>query len=140
MTEKPLHVRVAEALGWKKLEQLHRDIAQRVGVLGPHVEDSFEGREPAYGELEMVPRYDTDWSATGPLIERFGLTLTEDMGSWHACRDGGSYACMEMEHVYVGEADQPLLAVCNLILALHAAGKLPSSRSPRPTEPPSPLG
>ena len=66
----PLHVRVARALGCKPW------------VCENECGDSFcngrwycpcPGKEHAGLEMDdIVARYDTDWAATGPLIERFG--------------------------------------------------------------------
>jgi hypothetical protein len=82
----------------------------------------------AHTALELAavtpPRYDTDWSATGPEIERFKLDV------WHVPADmpipGMSLrwraTCERAEGSE--EGDTPLIAICNLILALHAAGKL----------------
>lgn len=85
MSEKPLHVQVAEALGWTE----------------------------TFG---YPKRFDTDWAVTGPLIERFRLSL-------RPLDDGGYMA----EHYRGGvlivarPGDTPCLAVCWLLLAL--AGK-----------------
>mgnify|MGYP000884990453 FL=1 len=121
--DRPLHVRVAEALGWT--------------YLGPsEVEDGWEGEPPDAFELLPdgirrrldqhvgVPRYDLDWSATGPLIERFKLNLYPwSDGSWVADSDFSAATAVlsvDME----GSGATPLIAVCNLVLALAAAGKL----------------
>jgi hypothetical protein len=73
------------------------------------------------------PRYDTDWSATGPLIEKWRIDLEHvgdgvlasqwgEHGEDHDGRpSGGSLA---------REGPTELIAVCNLILALKVAGKL----------------
>ena len=90
MSEKPLHVMVAEALGTVNSQEV-----------------------PPWHFI--TPRYDTDWSATGPLIEKYGISLKREPGGWDARVD------------YSLASDQnptALVAVCHLILALHAAGKL----------------
>ena len=64
--------------------------------------------------------YDSDWSATGPLIERFGInTLRHPSNAsiWLANKAGDTYGSTT-------EAHTPLLAACNLILQLHKAHKL----------------
>jgi hypothetical protein len=69
--------------------------------------------------LTRIPRYDLDWSATGPLIERFGIDLIHTSWGWEASRvvDGTLVSATDIvTHTALG-------AVCNLILALHAAGK-----------------
>jgi hypothetical protein len=126
MLDKPLHVQVAEALGWT--------------YLGPsEVEGEWEG-EPPPGtsiwdriprRLDQhigVPRYDTEWSATGPLIEEYGIELARggfgpDDLPWLAAE----HVCSDHDHNVsqpCGMGPTPLIAVCNLILALKAAGKL----------------
>lgn len=98
MSDKPLHVRVAEALG------THRGIYHNEG------EYDFWGCESCGC---ACPRYDTDWRATGPLIERFRLFL-------RPLDDGGYMA----EHYCGGvliaarPGDTPCLAVCWVLLAL----------------------
>jgi hypothetical protein len=112
--EKPLHVQVAEALGW-----------QHDGALM-----SMTGTRPGGSYPQRIPRYDTDWAATGPLIERYDLALEPtsiairsalpDSEPWTATaglrntRNGQEWA----------RGATPLLAACNLILSLAAAGKL----------------
>jgi hypothetical protein len=138
--ERPLHVRVAEALGCKPEggpdEWLCGCKDRTHGVGGPC-------RHPW-----EVPAYDTDWAATGPLIERYGITIEaperhcddpegHDCLQWKAYHPDSCFKC----HKYPeppcasGECDldprgagaAPLIAVCNLILALHEAGKLPAA-------------
>jgi uncharacterized protein DUF2591 len=115
VSEKPLHVRVAEALGWTELRKVG-------GIL---IADNWAGWPP--GALPLVgqprpeaiaPRYDTDWSATGPLIEKYGIGIQRDglEGFWMAWVNGKSPTQSEDE--------TPLVAVCYLILALKEAGKL----------------
>lgn len=113
MSEKPLHVRVAEALGWF-------DFQPSANGFWP-LEWRGHPSRPIIGEPhKKIPRFDTDWSATGPLIERFGIFLRRYYGDrWFASPGqplpGGADTV---------DAATPLEAVCNLILALHAAGKL----------------
>jgi hypothetical protein len=107
---RPLHVRVAEALGWVDMRPRSED-----GLWGGQAPDvSWPWTSP--------PRYDTDWSATGPLIEKYGIrveltgpVVIHPIGKWRADYGFG-------EHDGFGAT--PLLAVCNLILALKDAGKL----------------
>jgi hypothetical protein len=108
MTEKPLHVRVAEALGWRALTDAER------------ARGSWYGARPGDAQemLIPVPRFDTDWSAGGPLIERFQIDLRwggQNLMWWAGARRG----------VLTCSDPAPLPAVCELLLALHAAGKLP---------------
>lgn len=58
------------------------------------------------------PRYDTDWSATGPLIERLRIDIVNHETFWTAVKggaDGGPHRKRD--------GDTALLAVCNLLLA-----------------------
>lgn len=109
--DKPLHVRVAEALGWTYCGE---------GECG------CEGEPPAWHPRADFPRrldqhigidhYDTDWLPTGPLIEKYGICYFLNCGVWHAytASDGGE----------CGDGSTPLIAVCNLILELKKVGKL----------------
>lgn len=110
--DKPLHVRVAEALGWTQIQYARN-------FLGVYV-----GRPP--GELQVgyesppVPRYDTNWAATGPLIERLTIAL-----GWAGDNVPGQQRWAAMPGGFYGHGETTLLAVCALILALSEAGKLP---------------
>ena len=96
MSEKPLHVMVAEALGTVNSQEV-----------------------PPWHFI--TPRYDTDWSATGPLIEKYEITVMNCGGIWDASIGYDAYGvCGDHE----AGGSTPLVAVCNLLLALHAAGKL----------------
>lgn len=133
MSENPRHVRVAKALGCLALE--------KENMPGPGTYWTCECKDHAHGEpmtdedgtwrSGLVARYDLDWAATGPLIERLGISVTmddDDASSvgWLAgtfeyiCGSDGYHAYMDDGYA-TGET--PLIAVCNLILALHA-GKL----------------
>lgn len=95
--KKPLHVQVAEALGTMSV---------------PWAEAQEIGYDPDY--------YDTDWEATGPLIEKYGFWLRRLDGvvvKWDAFRNDDLPTPR-------GEGDTALEAVCRLILALHKAGEL----------------
>lgn len=117
MTDKPLHVRVAEALGWRDL------------TLWLPSKDLWTGRHPLGMEAE-VPHYDTSWEATGPLIEKYGIALVrEEMfgKTWWEAYAGLHLGCdgAEWSMRADGECDTALQAVCNLILSLAEAGRLP---------------
>jgi len=107
--DKPLHVRVAEALGVRRPVDMC--------LFAPGSVDSYAD----------VPRYDTDWSATGPLIERFKFWLVWDEHPQLWTAHWGQFRAAEHGGEWDGEAEDatPLLAVCALILALAEAGKLP---------------
>lgn len=122
---KPLHVRVAEALGWTDLRVIGN-------CMIPGEPDDYVGRPPGNVLIGSsghapVPRYDTDWSVTGPLIERLGIRVhvSRFRGpnpiEWQAIWPGDSWAIAGKINA---KAATSLGAVCELILALHAAGKL----------------
>jgi hypothetical protein len=104
--EKPLHVQAAEALGWS---QMHAP-----NGMWPDEMIGYPPELAIVGQKRPVPRYDEDWSATGPLIEKYGLAL----------HPGLPRAATDADQRLAGEGDTYLIAVCHLILALHAAGKL----------------
>jgi len=122
MTEKPLHVRVAEALGCRT-----RHLRNAIWLCGcdkDHNSSDYGGN---------VPPYDTDWSATGPLIEKYKIMLWPwNETAWCAERrvDLGVPADPERPLETGPSSDSwvkgetPLIAVCNLILWLKEAGKL----------------
>ena len=143
--EKPLHVRVAEALGSKPVDAAWGYIAPpeegvwshlRSRLLRSRTEASaaYEARgfkspgdeegvcwwKDGWGPL-FIEEYDTDWAATGPLIESMTIALGWSGDSvpgqqrWAAVPSGGA--------IY-GRGPTTLIAVCNLILALKEAGKL----------------
>lgn len=133
--EKPLNVQVAEALGCT-LEERRRP-GKYPTIMGeiygwgcgcPHNE--HYGREcgPDGEELtwEIAP-YGEDspygWACTGPLITRYGIGIAQQDGRWWAGKEWMGAAG------YKDSAPGPtvLIAVCNLILALHKAGKLEAS-------------
>lgn len=115
---KPLHVRVAEALGCKPQE--YSQISGRHGW-ACHCPGANRGE--AHGDFVAIDRYDTDWGATGPLIEKYAIGFETDYGHhidfWIARRSN---------YPERGETEKrgptPLIAVCNLLLALKEAGKL----------------
>ena len=124
--EKPLNVRVAEALGWDTSPELHQRDESSEGYSAC----TRCGAVMAWSEpmpALCVPRYDTDWSATGRLIENYRIGLvckatsfSHPSEQWEATRwDEPGRATIFMPGPTV------LVAVCNLILALAEAGKLP---------------
>jgi len=145
---KPLHAQVAEALGWTDCEARATERWTSEIILNPTSNRGesvvWIGRQPLdpaekpghpmlpartgpHSGRWPVPRYDLDWSATGPLIEKYEISLIFDDG-WGAFT-GYSH--------YEGEASwdetswdptrppdkTPTLAVCHLILALAATGE-----------------
>lgn len=135
--DRPIHVRVAEVLGWTDLAEkeikLPEDPAPRrtwFGKPGAIRPRWFSGLE--IDARCAVDQYDEDWSATGPLIEYFRIRLTAndqawfattydsegDPFCWHLGPSNGFAPCDDA-------APTPLLAVCRLILALAADEELP---------------
>jgi hypothetical protein len=121
--DKPLHVRVAQVLGWTMIE--HVDGLWR--GLSPH--------DPRLGKIHcMIARYDTNWGATGPLIERHGINLervsTEEGTLWRASKAFGEAAGHQQAEEVIEEeslhatGNIPLAAVCDLLLVLAVHGKL----------------
>ena len=117
----PQHVRVAEALGWRELKPC--------GDIAAPWASSWDGLPPGAVVIvgrpeegrQKVPRFDIDWSSTGPLIERLRLDVSPIGTQWAATA--------ELEHATASGWGQatggtPLTAVCNLLLALAKAGKL----------------
>jgi len=146
--EKPLHVKVAEALGWTDCIPIDLLGLQHWAGVVPSEGDPPPNIQVVAGidyvhraiiYQATVPRYDTDWSATGPLIERYRITVrptvqstagtdgwTKEekaslLQSWDALL-ATDWARKSLHGFEVGAT--PLLSVCNLILVLHAAGKL----------------
>lgn len=140
--EKPLHARVAEALGWRAWQSKHghwivthgegadepgetceAGFHMRRDKFDPQTGERLPGRQ-WWDECGHVPRYDTDWSATGPLIEKYKLCVdispegANPTLAWVVIkpRTRWDYKC--------GYGPTPLIAACNLILALAEAGKL----------------
>jgi hypothetical protein len=117
LLEKPLHVRIAEALGWSALRILPTT-------------DHWIGNSPATGHGKIrypftgsVPFYDLDWSATGPLIEKYGIGLEKNTRT-HRWTAWFTRTNETDEEAISDSCDTPLIAACNLILALKEAGKL----------------
>lgn len=139
MSDKPLHVRVAEALGWTD--------CRRCGDIAAPWASGWEGRpknEPyIIGDeragWRTVPRYDLEWGATGPIIWRNGIGLFsygKRAKSWSATWYSETKPCGECgrdKEVRVqwprldsmsNHCEDPLVAVCHLILELSRAGTL----------------
>ena len=125
--DKPLYALVAEALGCKPV------IEGDTWECGDHrcpCPTTLDSDGEEYNDY-TIPRYDTDWSAIGPLVEKYRITLYQDAddtsGDWrafyHANQDYDGLTCADWATDYA-VAMSPLVAVCNLILKLGEAGKL----------------
>jgi len=115
---RPLHVLVADALGWQRIQYAGT-------ILLPGAVGTYTGYPPApgvaiIGQPEQIPRYDTDWSATGPHIGRLKIRLSYSSQG----RAFADHPSIDSEAQRQDESDI-LPAVCRLILALAEAGKLP---------------
>jgi hypothetical protein len=128
--EKPLHVLVAEALGCSPVWG-HGWLSERPGeeTWLCRCEERDHGWDSQAQGCGVILRYDTDWSATGPLVERYTIHLAK----WNAATGGRAwwYAAVwgpgefgDERKVESTGQETPLLAVCALLLALKAAGKL----------------
>jgi hypothetical protein len=147
MSEKPLDVRVAEALTGTQAVLWHWSEKYQKPVLGPNPTGKTPGawalpvcvRDPGFfvegypGMLFDAPSYHDDWASTGPLILRYGISLAlhhRPPTEWVAFVNTIGLAWGEDCFGLDGYADDfeygptPLVAVCNLILSLKAAGKL----------------
>jgi hypothetical protein len=126
---RPLHVRVAEALGCHPVELKYGPEGQwDCGCTGyPHaahtIHDDCHDYEGLGCEERELAHYDLDWAATGPLIEKYEIMLVP---AWRL--DGKANFWDAVAGVLPEgrgmEGDTPLLAVCHLLLALKEAGKL----------------
>lgn len=123
MSEEPLHVQVALALGCKPR---HIEPYWLCGCSS--YAHGCDGESPPY-KNDSILRYDTDWSATGPLVEKYGIALIGEGRDWTAyhgasafeadAAEGSAFSCDES-----ADGPTPLVAVCHLILKLAEAGKL----------------
>jgi hypothetical protein len=123
----PLRARVAQALGCAPrlfggewiCECLDRQ----------HACDGVDG---APREGESIESYDTDWSATGPLIEKYRVQVTPCVYVHGPGGEGGcdhKWTAVNLntdDEASIGEGvgETPLIAICNLLLSLAEVGKL----------------
>jgi hypothetical protein len=128
-TEEPeLYVQVAEALGWT-------DIQPCGNIMLPD-SSFYDGRPPGAVVIigwpqegrRIVPRYDIDWSATGPILERLGIGV-QLQGRWSTSGVAKQEWVAEAhwptyQARYVEFGPTPQIAVCNLILDLARAGRM----------------
>ena len=138
MSDKPLHVRVAEALGCKPGSDPQRPWKDEWKCPCAGEQHTEHGLHPPccddWEDERLIARYDLDWDATGPLIQRFGISLVvpddynpEKSAGAYIAGTGGAHGWDDGSVIMADEAagETPLVAVCNLILALASAGKLP---------------
>lgn len=125
---KPLHVRVAEALGWTECAPWaseHR-LSDRWSGVWPG--STQRTQYAPHGLVRtIVPKFDVDWAATGPLIERFVSYIEKLSDEGTATMYGARWWSPEFGEMddIIETGPTILVAVCNLIVALHEAGRLP---------------
>jgi hypothetical protein len=128
MTEdKPLHVRVAEALGCSPDEYVPAGSWEGRKAWSCHCLGANKGE--AHGDMMSVYRYDLDWSVTGPLIEKYDISLDSPEVD---CDDHAAHTCLKWVALpkvsslkVEGVSEKgPLEAVCFLLLKMAEAGKL----------------
>jgi hypothetical protein len=107
MSEKPLHVRVAEALGYEPAS--HPNLAPgEWWVMPDHDPDGS-------GYTCELPRYDTDWSAIGPEVKRLGIHIIPEGRKWVALKELPQGAMVAFAH-------EPQEAAAKLIVDLKESG------------------
>jgi len=132
----PLHEAVAEALG----DDLGPCPAR---LITDDIDSGREGNGWACGECghegayalgantyahnRRANEYDTNWNATGPLIERLGIELLQHhvLGGWLAARGCRRDDLGALVGGATAHGRTQLIAVCYLILELHRSGRLP---------------
>lgn len=106
--DKPLHVQVAECLGWINCHDRGDGLWE--GNPPPKPSDGIGFKE--------VPHYDKTWCAAGPLVERFEMSISKmesPFTDWQAYdREGRFFGC----------GATPSEAISELILELYAEDKL----------------
>jgi len=130
---KPISVRVAEAVGWDTSGALHQRDEAAEGQSACSRCGAVASWSSPLPDL-CVPRYDTDWLVTGPLIERHGMEFMHiwpgdrgQAGFWWSCWRSADARGSQRDRQLEGIGETPLIAVCNLILALSEAGRLARS-------------
>jgi hypothetical protein len=119
-TAKPLHVRLASSLGWKKLVGYCKCARPSASH---DCERIWYGIPPwATAGEQPVPRYDLDWGATGTLIERLAISL--DSRSAAGRRFWTSQSDLEPGCTVRGRS--ALESACLMILILAGTGRLGS--------------
>lgn len=111
--ERPLHVQVAEALGWT-------DMADRGDGLWLGVNPETKLR------VEVIP-YGRSWCSTGSLVDKLGLmvgperymSMSEPIGGWTARTTKSPREAQTSEY-----GANPCEAIARLVVKLHKEGKL----------------
>jgi hypothetical protein len=141
--KRPLHVRTAEALGWVRL------VDTGGGLMLPGEPTMWLGLAPSWwndcGAYVLsvdqntktltfgsgsVPRFDTDWSAGGRLIERFSIGWDRCVKLMSPPLQGDNWIAVvvgvdaERPLKTHGDGDSPLKAMCELIIRLKERDRL----------------
>lgn len=135
MTERPLHIRVALALG-RCVDHQWEDLRPEKWAAQCQKCGRLEGMGPGQNAvilLDEIPRYDTDWAFGGPLIERFSFSVTRTAKAVTPPLPGDNWVAIGPvwgpSHA-MADGRTPLEAVCLLILKLHERGALPKPDAP----------
>ena len=122
-TEHPLHVQVAEALGWTEIRKQQDGMAHEIT-------GAWIGTEPHGGLTLVVPQYDRSWCSVGPLVQRFEISIIRENPvdykedpEWEAWYDTRLY----VDGYTPGASERgatPCKAVAKLIVLLKKEGKL----------------
>jgi hypothetical protein len=126
VTERPLCIQVAEALGCTLGSMSDIDGPVYYCKCPGGVHEARIGINKLPGK-HWIKRYDLDWSATGPLIEKYEWDLRatpwrDGTKEWEATAWLPSRP--EPKDIVHADGPTPLIAVCELIVKLHKAGKL----------------
>jgi hypothetical protein len=142
--DRPLHVRVAMALGCRPEQATPGPRSWRCTC--PQSPKALNFLPHGLADTSYLANYDTSWSATGPLIERLGIAFAWTDGSCHVGCPAGWVAIQRsrpadsFDPLTEGLGETHLIAACELVIALSAAGKLqlaPPLSSHPPEPPPS---
>lgn len=140
VSDRPLHVQVAEVLGWTDLHHIpieefeehdHWTGKPPEGWFGPasFVTTKVDPVERLVVNAATIPRFHDDPAATWPLIEKYGLELglerndlcpTDTSGRRIAYGGHGK----DGEPTLEGRGDTYLLAVCEVLLKMGKRGLL----------------
>lgn len=126
--EIPLHAQVALALGYT-WRAVNRGMLCR--FLSPPDPEKLAWSSPADGDepiavdaYRWIPKFTTDWSATGPLLLKFRIGIDPTIKTSDPAQPGQNWVAREPVSKLFEIDSDPLVAACRLLLKLHAAGKL----------------
>lgn len=122
--EKPLHVQVAEALGWTDCDATAKSWPWEFTDPPDERVVTGLGIPPGRSSRMGIPHYDTDWSATGPLIEKYGISVYLADGMWSAQIGDYNDPLESLAVTHSGDQKRPLVVVCELLMLMAATGKL----------------